>query len=104
MDLSTKFSLSFLLIIGTWSQRITCCVDFDPTCDLIAELRNTDVINFPSHKIDLLENHIFKPKVILDFFQATLADINCDYGIKDYCPVACNNCQPNGKKFANVIK
>ena len=30
--------------------------------------------------------------------QPTVADTICNLGLKDYCPVACNNCNLDGKR------
>ena len=36
-------------------------------------------------------------------FQPSLADVVCNRGVKDYCPVACNNCNVNGMKENNLL-
>ena len=97
-DLSTMLSLFFLLLLATWTERVACCTDFDPKCALVEEIRNSNQVIILRHV-----RYHGKLTIVPTFFQSSLADVVCNYGLKDYCPVACNNCNVNGMKGYRAI-
>ena len=92
----TELILNVFLLAGQCittdgdGQSVMGCTDFHPSCALVDEARNSSGVCI-----------IF---VFITFFQyetpiqQTMADTICNLGLKDYCPVACNNCNLDGKK------
>ena len=53
------FSLLFFISVSIWTNRVSCCVDFDSDCALVDEIRNSaHVIIFPGTKFYNYNYHI----------------------------------------------